>query len=138
MEGAPGSSLMAWSHMVCLGSLCDCSSLKTLACFVYSWGIFDGSVSWSVPIVILHSRSRLDCSGRGLLIVCGINCAFAALAALNMMGSCVWSIHPRFQSIFGCMAANQGYPSIALCLPRCVRKNLILVVVGPVCIARSV
>src|SRR6266403_1448064 len=39
VDGAPGSSSMAWSHMVCLGSRCDFSSLKTLLCFSV-WGGF--------------------------------------------------------------------------------------------------
>ncbi len=57
VDGAPGSSSMAWSHMVCLGSRCDCSSLNTLLCFVYSCGIFVLSTSWVVPMVALQSRS---------------------------------------------------------------------------------
>ncbi len=138
VEGAPGSSLIAWSHMVCLGSLCDCSSLKTLLCFAYFCGIFVGSISWAIPMVALQSRSWSTLVGQGLLIVHGINCALVALGALNMMGSCVWSIHPLFQSILGCTAVNQGYPRIALCSPKWVRKNLMLVVVAPIHITRSV
>jgi len=80
---------MAWSHIVCLGSLCDCSSLKTLLCFTYSCGIFVLLVSWAVPMVTLQSKSWLFLVGRGLLMVCGMNCAFAASGVLNMMGSCV-------------------------------------------------
>ena len=68
----------------------------------------------------------------------GRNRAFVASAALSTMESWVWSIHPLFQLIFGCTAANQGYPSIALCSPSSVRKNLIFVEVDPVWIARSV
>ena len=89
-------------------------------------------------MVALHNKSWLVLNGCGLLMVHGINCALVAFGALNMMGSCVWSIHPHFQSIFSCTAMNHGYPRIALCSPRCVRKNLILVVFGPVRIARSV
>src|SRR6266403_3864174 len=83
VDGAPGSSLMAWSHMVCLGSRCDCSSLKTLLCFAYSWGILVLSISWAVPIVTLHSKSWSDLVGRGLLIVHGVNHALAASEVLN-------------------------------------------------------
>ncbi len=45
VDGAPGSNLMAWSHMVCFGRCCDCSSLKTLLCFVYSSRILVLSIS---------------------------------------------------------------------------------------------
>jgi len=85
---------MAWSHMVCLGSLCDCSSLKTLLCFAYSWGIFAVSVSWVFPIVALQSRSCSIFVGQGLLIACGMNRALAMFGALNTIGSWVWLIHP--------------------------------------------
>src|SRR6266481_5449073 len=117
VEGAPGRSSMAWSHMVCLGSLCNFSSLKTLLCLVYSCGILVGFVSWAVPMVALQSRSWSILMGRGLLMVHGMNRALAASGAFSTMGSCVWSIHPLFQSILGCMAVNHGYPKIALCLP---------------------
>ena len=73
------------------------------------------SVSWAVPIVALHNRSWFNVVGHGLLIVRGMNHALAASEVLNMMGSWVWSIHPLFQSILGCTAANHGYPRIALC-----------------------
>ena len=36
--GAPGSSSMAWSHMVDWGSLWDSASLNTLLCLWYSFG----------------------------------------------------------------------------------------------------
>src|SRR6266436_2791049 len=129
---------MAWSQMVCFGSLWDCSSLNTLLCWAYSGGIAVLLVSCAIPIVALHSRIWLAWTIRGLLTVRGRNRAFAASAVLNTIGSCVWSIHPLLQSILGCTAANQGYPRMALCSPSCVRKNLMLVVVDPVRIARSV
>ena len=44
--------------------------------------------------------------GRGLLAVRGVNRARFAFGARNIMGSCEESIHPRFQSILGCVAAN--------------------------------
>src|SRR6266436_8957 len=124
--------------MVCLGSRCDFSSLKTLLCFLYSCGIFVLSVSWPAPIVALQSKICWILMGCGLLAVRSMKHAFAASGALNMIGSCVWLIHPLLQSILGCTAANHGYPRIALCSPSCVRKNLIFVVVGPVRMARSV
>jgi len=40
-------------------------------------------------MVALHSRSWSAFNGRGLLMVCGMNCALVASGALNMMGSCV-------------------------------------------------
>src|SRR6266446_5358905 len=124
--------------MVCFGSRWDCSLLKTLLCFAYSCGIFVSFVSWAVPIVTLQSRICSVWMGRGLLTVRGIKRAFAASEVLNTIGSCVWSIQPLLQSIFGCTAANHGYPRIALCSPSCVRKNLMLVLVDPVCMVRSV
>src|SRR6266478_547645 len=138
VDGAPGSSSMAWSHMVCLGSHCNFSSLKTLLCFSYSCGIFVLSVSWPAPIVALQSKICWILMGRGLLAVHSMKRAFAASGALNTIGSCMWSIHPLLQSILGCTVANHGYPRIALCSPSCVRKNLIFVVVGPIRMARLV
>jgi hypothetical protein len=40
--------------------------------------------------------------------------------------------------IFGCTAANQGYPSIALCSLRSNKKKRSLVLVVPVRVSRSV
>ncbi len=108
MDGAPGSNSMAWSQMVCFGSHWDFSSLKTLLCLAYSGGIFGLSVSWMVPIVALQSNIHSCGVGRGLFIVRGTNRALAALFVLNTIGSCMWSIQPLLQSIFGCTAANQG------------------------------
>src|SRR6266404_9483948 len=124
--------------MVCFGSRWDFSSLKTLLCLAYSDGIFASSVSWAVPIVALQSSIHSVRTGRGLFTIRGVNHAFAASVALNTIGNCVWSIQPLLQSILGCTAANQGYPKIALCSPSCVRKNLMLVLVDPVQMARSV
>src|SRR6266404_4918849 len=124
--------------MVCFGSRWDCSSLKTLLCLAYSCGIFVLSVSWAVPIVALQSNMRSIGIGRGLFTVRGVNRALAASLVLNTIGNCVWSIQPLLQSIFGCTAANQRYPRIALCSPSCVKKNLMLVLVDPVRMARSV
>ena len=108
MGGAPGSSSMAWSQMVCFGSRWDCSSLKTLLCLAYSGGILVLSISKAVPMVALQSSMRSTGVGLGLFTVRGMNRALAASAVLNTMGSCVWSIQPLLQSILGCTAANQG------------------------------
>ncbi len=89
MDGAPGSSSMVWSHIVCLGSHCDFSSLKTLLCFTYSGGIFVLSVSWAVPMVALQSRICPIFVGRGLLMVRSVKRALAASGALSTMGNCV-------------------------------------------------
>ncbi len=89
-------------------------------------------------MVALQSRIRSVFMGHGLLTVHSMNRALTASGALSTMGNCVWSIHPLFQSIFGCTMANHGYPRIALCSPNCVRKNLMFVVVGPVRMARLV
>src|SRR6266403_6385809 len=89
VDGAPGSSSMVWSHMVCLGSCCDFSSLKTLLCLEYSCGIFALSTSWVVPMVVLQSRICSIFMGHGLLIVRGMKRALAASGALNTIGSCV-------------------------------------------------
>src|SRR6266403_111703 len=124
--------------MVCFGSCWDCSSLKTLLCLAYSGGIFALSTSWAVPIVALQSSMRLVGMGLGLFIVRVVNRALAASAVLNTMGNCVWSIQPLLQAMLCGTAANQGYPRIALCSPNCVRKNLMLVLVDPVRMARSV
>jgi len=59
----------------------------------------------------------------GMFIVWGRNQAFFALGAQRIMGSWDESIHPCFQSILGCTAANQEYPKIALCSPRSDRKK---------------
>ena len=75
--------------MVCFGSRCDCSSLKTLLCWAYSCGIFVLSISWAVSIVALQSRIHSSWIACGLLMVRGRKRAFAASEVLNMIGSCV-------------------------------------------------
>ena len=66
-------------------------------------------------MVALQSRSWSALMGHGLLMVHGVKCALAVSEVLNMIGSCVWSIHPLLQLILGCTAMNHGYPRIALC-----------------------
>ena len=76
--------------------------------------------------------------GRGLLTVRGVNRARFAFGARNMMGNWEESIHPHFQSILGCVAANHEYPRMALFSPRSVRKNHSGLLVVPVWTSRSV
>ena len=68
----------------------------------------------------------------GTFLVRGTKVAFFALGARRMMGNWVWSIHPLFQSMLGCTAANQEYPKMALCSPKSVRKNQRVIVWLPV------
>jgi hypothetical protein len=75
---------------------------------------------------------------RDTFFVHNVNVALCAFEAHKTIGSWVWSIHPFFQSIFGCTAANHGYPKMALCSPRSDRKNRSLIVVVPVLVSRSV
>src|SRR6266403_2401429 len=89
VDGAPGSSSIAWSQMVCFGSHWDFSSLNTLLCLAYSDGIFVWSASCAVPIVTLQSKILSAWVVCGLLIVRGRNRAFAASEVLNTIGSCV-------------------------------------------------
>ena len=132
VSGAPGSSSIAWSHTVCFGRRCDSCSEKIFACLWYSGGILGVSVVSVLPIVTFPIKYRVVSMGRGLFTDQGVKRAFFALLALRMMGSWEESIHPRFQSILGCTAANQEYPSIALFSPRSVRKNRSLDRLGPV------
>ena len=75
---------------------------------------------------------------RGLLMVRGMNRAFAASSLRKIIGNWEWSIYPRFQSMRGWVAANQGYPNIALFSPRLVKKKRRRVCCGPVRTCRSV
>ena len=92
----------------------------------------------ALPMVTFPMKYRVVSMGLGLFTERGTNRARLALLALRMMGSWDESIHPRFQSIFGCTAANQEYPSMALFSPRSVRKNRSLDRFEPVCTSRSV
>ena len=73
-----------------------------------------------------------------MFLIQGTKIAFCAFGALIMIGSCEWLIHPLFQLILGCVSANHGYPKITLCSPRLDRKNLRVVVFGPIQTFRSV
>ena len=86
MVGAPGRSSIAWSHIVCFESCCDCSSLNTLLCLAYSFGrgVF---VVAMVMGVVLHRRICSRWAGHGWLTDRGRKRAFAALGALRTMGS---------------------------------------------------
>jgi hypothetical protein len=63
----------------------------------------------------------------GVFRVQGRKMALFVFGARSMIGNWEWLIHPFFQSIFGWVVANQGYPNIALCLPKSDRKNQRLV-----------
>ena len=84
------------------------------------------------PMVTFPMKYWVVSMGRGLLIDRGMNRAHFMLLALRMIGSCDESIHPHFQSILGCTAANQEYPSIALFSLRSVKKNCSFDWFGPV------
>ena len=90
------------------------------------------------PITTRPIKYRSDVAVRGRLMVRGTNLAFAASGARRMMGNCEWSIHPCFQSIFGWVAANQGYPSMILFSPNSDRKKRRLERCVPVCTCKSV
>src|SRR5579863_3612962 len=86
-----------------------------------------------------HLMSRVSVgSVLGRLMVWGTNWAFAASSLRSMSGSCEWSIHPHFQSMHGCTAANQGYPKMALFSPKLIRKKHNRVCCDPVQTCRSV
>ena len=137
---APGRSSIAWSQTVCCGRRCDSSSLKTLPWCWYSTGILGLGVEGVVRLwkVTHPMKYWCDTPSLGTFLVCGTNIAFLAFGARRMMGSWVWSIQPLFQSLFGCTAANQEYPRIALWSPRLVRKNQRDIVWCPVLTFRSV
>ena len=92
----------------------------------------------ALPIVTFPIKYRVVSIGRGLFMDRGMKRALLALFALRMMGSWEESIHPCFQSILGCTAANQEYPSIALFSPKSVRKNHSFDRLGPVWTSKSV
>ena len=72
------------------------------------------------------------------MVCCGKNHAREASVLWSMTGSCLWSIHPLFQSILGWNTANQGYPRITLFSSRLDRKNHRVDHCIPVCICTSV
>src|SRR5579863_4534147 len=74
----------------------------------------------------------------GLFTIRGTNLAFFTLSVWKMIGRWDELIHPCFQSILGCTAANQEYPRMALCSPKSNRKNLIVVQLVPIWTLRSV
>ena len=100
--------------------------------------MFRVSVVSALLMVTFPIKYWVVSMGRGLFMDRGVKRAFLALFALRMMGSWEESIHPRFQSILGCTAANQEYPNIALFSPRSVRKNHSFDRLGPVWTSRSV
>src|SRR5216683_3940448 len=101
VTGAPSFRSMAWSQGCSGGNFFDSSSLNTLAYRWYWGGIRFLSSGATFPLLIFI---------RGSCIIRAENRAMAASAALRMMGSWEWSIHPRAQLIFGWAVANHGYP----------------------------
>ena len=82
-----------------------------------------GSTPSVLGRLLCLSQQYWMCSHQGLLTCLGTNHAFAMLRAWRMIGSQAWLIHPLFQSIRSCVAANQGQPRIALFFSRFKRKN---------------
>ena len=123
---------------MCLGSHCDSCSENIFACLWYSGGMFGDSMVSALPMVTFPMKYRVVSTGRGLFTDRGTKRARLALFARRIMGNWEESIHPHFQSILGCTAANHEYPSIALFSPKSVRKNRSLDQFGPVCTSRSV
>ena len=68
----------------------------------YVWTIRD----LTVPMVTFLMKYWVVLTGLGLFIDRGTNRACLALLALRTIGNWDASIHPHFQSIFGCRAAN--------------------------------
>jgi hypothetical protein len=139
VAGAFGRSSMAWSHTVCFSNHWDFSLLKTFLCCWYSLGIFPFSgtrscLGWIITLPMKYLGSDLT---RGTFFVRGTNIAFCAFRAHKTMGSWVWSIHPFFQLILGCTAANHGYLRIALCSPKSDKKKCNLLATVPVCASKS-
>jgi hypothetical protein len=132
--GVFGSSSIAWSHTVLLGSHWDFCSLNT---FVWQWNssgtlvrsVSSGCSRWTVA---LHRKYLSFRAGRRTFLILGTKVAFCTFGTLSTMGSWKWSIHPFFQSILGWVTVNHGYPRITLCSPRSDRKNHSVVVFCPV------
>ena len=107
-------------------------------CLWYSGGMIGFSVVSMVPMVTFPMKYQVVSMGLGLFTNRGTKQAHFALFALRMIGSWDASIHPHFQLILGCTAANQEYPSITLFSPKSVKKKHSLDQFGPVCTSRSV
>jgi hypothetical protein len=140
MFSAPGRSSIAWSQIVCLGNLCNSCSENILLCCWYLAGMLGSDLVVTVVklIITLPMKYWLQCTSQGLFTDQEVKQAFFILEALRMTGNYDESIHPHFQSIFSCVAANQKYPNIALLSPRSVRKKCSGVRTLPVCTSRSV
>ena len=99
--------------------------------------MFDAFSVGSLKMICPMNRVSIG-ESLGRLMVRGRNWALAASSLQSMIGSWEWSIHPRFQLIHGCVAANQGYPSMALFSPRFIKKNRSQVCCDPVRTCKSV
>jgi hypothetical protein len=94
--GAPGSSLIAWSHMVWPGSYCDSFSLNTFKCHSYSVGTPFISSLVTLLMVTFPKKYWSLCTDHGTLTCCGKYIALAKFSVWNIMGSWLLSIQPFF------------------------------------------
>jgi hypothetical protein len=131
--GAFGLSSMAWSQICNGGNSCDMSSEKTLEYCWYCSGMF---ASGRLPLGLMITLPIYSLSLGvilGLLTCHGRKHVLSISWVLKIIGSCIWSIHPRFQSIRGWKAANHGYPRMALFSSKSERKNQSVECCAPVC-----
>jgi hypothetical protein len=140
MFGALGRSSMVWSHIIYLDSLCNsCSENILLYCWYSARMLGAGSVAPSVGVMVTLSMKYWSwCVSWGLFMDWETKWAFLVSRALRITSSCEESIYPCFQSIFGWVAVNQEYLSIALLSSRLVRKNCSEVHTFSVCTLRYV
>jgi hypothetical protein len=108
VAGAPGFSSIAWSHGQDGGNSCEASSENTLEYIWYGSGMFELIRVFVGSATILQMYMVSLWVVWVLLIRHGRNHARNASGLLSITGSCPWSIHPRFQSILGWKATNQG------------------------------
>ena len=107
VSGTPGSSSIVWSQMVYLGRCCDSYSENILACLWYSGGMLGVLLVSMALMVTFLMKYWVVSTGWGLFTDWGVKQACFALFALRIISSWDASIHPCFQSIFGCTAVNQ-------------------------------
>src|SRR5580692_892309 len=165
VDGAFSLSSMAWSQIHNSGKRCTASSLKTWECRLYLSGISllpfcDPACSASLEASICFLFTLEFLSGICTLAMyndpldgtygcmtirrpAGVMlhvpmCVLGFCRFCMMRGNWLASIHPLAQSMFGCVAANHGYPRMILLSPMLVRKKCSFVLCCPVCISKSV
>src|SRR5258708_36079700 len=97
--------------MVCRGNLCDSSSLNTLLCLWYLWGIPPmgaAGIFLEWKMILPRKQSRVSFF-RGRVLCQGTKVALCAFLAHNITVSSLGSIRPLFHSIFGCVAGKHDY-----------------------------